>query len=413
MSKDTHKWRVPYAFASLRYHNYRLWFFGQATSLMGTWMQSVAQGWLVYQLTDSNFALGLVSFASSIPTLFLMLPAGAIIDRVSKRRLLIITQTIMMLLAFILATLAGVDVLRIWHIGVLATLLGVVNSFDAPTRQALTVELVEDRRDMPNAIALNSTMFNLARVIGPAIGGAVLAALGATWCFALNGLSFLAVLLALSRMRFPKPLIAATRKPMLDQIKVGLAYIGGNVPVRTLIALVGVSSLFGASYATLLPSYAADVLHVEEAGLGMLSAAVGAGALAGSLIIASLGGMRRKGLLLTFGNLFYPIALLLLSLSHSLTVSLCILPMVGVGFVLQNAIANTLVQSIVSDELRGRVMAVFTLMFFGTAPFGSLWAGVTAQLLGPPAAIAISGGITLTFALAVLFAVPALRKLEC
>ncbi len=413
MSNDTRKWRVPYAFASLRYHNYRLWFFGQATSLMGTWMQSVAQGWLVYQLTSSNFALGFVSFAGSIPTLFLMLPAGAIIDRTSKRRLLLITQTVMMLLAFTLAALSGADILRIWHVGLLATLLGIVNSFDAPTRQALTVELVEDRHDMPNAIALNATMFNLARVIGPAVGGAVLAVLGATWCFALNGLSFLAVLLALSRMRFPKPVVTQTRKPMLDQIKIGLAYIWGNVPVRTIIALVGVSSLFGASYATLLPSYAADVLHAEETGLGMLSAAVGAGALVGSLIIASLGGMRRKGLLLTFGNLFYPIALVALSFSRSLTLSLCILPMIGLGFVLQNATANTLVQSIVSDELRGRVMAVYTLMFFGTAPFGSLWAGTIAQLWGPTVAITISGGITLAFGLAVLFAVPSLRKLEC
>jgi predicted MFS family arabinose efflux permease len=271
---------------------------------------------------------------------------------------------------------------------------------------------VEDRRDLGNAIALNSTMFNLARIIGPAVGGVVLASLGATWCFSLNGLSFLAVLLALFRMRFPKQVIESKGDPLVAQIKVGLAYIWSNAPVRTIIALVGVSSLFGTSYATLLPAYAADVLHVEEAGLGMLSAAVGAGALVGSLTIAALGGMRRKGMVLTFGNLFYPTALLLLSMSRSLVASLCILPLIGLGFVLQNATANTLVQSIVSDELRGRVMAVYMLMFFGTAPFGALWAGTVAQALGPTTAIAIGGGITLAFALVVLFAVPLLRKLE-
>ncbi|HUS96412.1 MAG TPA: MFS transporter, partial [Hyphomicrobiaceae bacterium] len=256
------------------------------------------------------------------------------------------------------------------------------------------------------------TMFNLARVIGPAVGGAVLAALGAVWCFALNSFSFLAVIFALFRMRFPKQVIESKRSPLFAQIKIGLNYVRGSVPVRTIIALVAVSSLFGTSYATLLPAYAADVLHVEEAGLGMLSAAVGAGALVGSLIVASLSGMRRKGMLLTFGNLFFPLALLLLSMSHSLVTSLCVLPLIGMGFVLQNATANTLVQSIVSDELRGRVMAVYTLMFFGTAPFGALWAGTIAQALGPTAAIAISGGIMLAFALIVLFIVPSLRKLE-
>ncbi len=402
----------PATFIALRNANYRTWFIGQAISLMGTWMQSVAQGWLVYQLTGSKFALGIISFTGSFPTLFLMLPAGTVVDRVSKQRLLITTQTIMMVLAFVLAGLNGANVLGVWHIGLLAAVLGVANSFDAPARQALTVEMVEDRRDLPNAIALGSTMFNLARVIGPAIGGAILAALGATWCFALNGLSFLAVILALFRMRFPQPVVRASSKPLWSQTQAGLKYIQSNVPVRTIILLVGVSSLFGTSYAVLLPAFAADVLHVQETGLGILSASVGAGALVGSLIVASLTRFQHKGRLLTLGNLFYPLALLLLATSHTLTPAIITLALVGMGFVLQNTTANTLVQSIVPDELRGRVMAVYTLMFFGVTPFGSLWAGAIAQIIGPAAAIAINGGITLAFALFILFTVPSLHRLE-
>src|SRR5512136_771458 len=195
--------RLSSTFSALRHRNFRLWFIGQTLSMVGTWMQSVAQGWLVFQLTGSEFALGAISFIGTLPTLFLMLPAGALADRIPRRQVLLVTQTAMMLFAFILAILAATHVLQVWHVGVLAACLGIANSFDAPARQALAVEMVEDQRDLTNAIALNSTIFNLARVVGPAIGGAVLAALGATWCFALNGLSFLAVIAALLMMRLP------------------------------------------------------------------------------------------------------------------------------------------------------------------------------------------------------------------
>ena len=399
-------------FAALRYHNYRLWFFGQATSLVGTWMQSVAQGWLVYQLTGSNLALGAISFAGSIPTLFLMLPAGVLADRFPKRSLVLITQTVMMLCAFALAALAASGVLQVWHIGVLAFGLGVANSFDAPARQSLAVEMVEDRRDMMNAIAMNSTMFNLARIAGPAIGGVVLAHLGAVWCFALNGLSFLAVLVALWRMRLPQVALAPQNEPFAAQIVTGLRYIWGNTPIRTIIALVGVSSLFGLSYATLMPAYAVDVLHVGEAGLGSMSAAVGVGALIGSLAVASLGSFRRKGLLLAAGSLIFPLALLSFAQTRYLPLSLTCLAVVGFGFVMQNATSNTLVQSIVPDDLRGRVMGAYTLTFFGTTPFGALLAGTLAQALGPALAVVVSAGVTLAFAAGVLVATPVLRRLE-
>ena len=399
-------------FAALRYRNYRLWFFGQATSLVGTWMQSVAQGWLVYQLTGSDLALGAISFAGSIPTLFLMLPAGVLADRFPKRKLLLITQTVMMLCAFALAALAASGVLQVWHIGVLAFGLGVANSFDAPARQSLAVEMVEDRRDMMNAIAMNSTMFNLARIAGPAIGGVVLAQVGAVWCFALNGLSFLAVLVALWRMRLPQVALAPQNEPFAAQIVTGLRYIWGSAPIRTIIALVGVSSLFGLSYATLMPAYAVDVLQVGEAGLGSMSAAVGVGALIGSLAVASLGSFRRKGLLLAAGSLIFPLALLSFAQTRYLPLSLACLAVVGFGFVMQNATSNTLVQSIVPDDLRGRVMGAYTLTFFGTNPFGALLAGTLAQALGPALAVVLSAGVTLAFAAGVLMATPVLRRLE-
>ena len=399
-------------FAALRYRNYRLWFFGQSLSLMGTWMQTVAQGWVAYQLTGSQFALGLVSFARSAPSLLFLLPAGAIADLLPRRRLLLATQVTMMVCAFILTGLAATGQLQVWHIAAVALCLGVANSFDSPARQALAVEMVEDRRDLPNAIALNSSIMNLARVVGPSVGGIILAALGAAWCFGLNGLSFLAVISALLLMRLREAPPTRPREPLGAQIKTGLGYILRSAEVRIMVALVGVSSLFGQAYTTLLPVYAADVLHVGETGLGALNAAVGLGALTGSLTVASLSRFRRKGILLTTGNLLFPIALLCFACSHSFPLSLALLAIVGFAFVTQNSTINTLIQAIVPDDLRGRVMSVYALMFFGTTPFGSLQAGAIAQWLGPTAGVSIGASITLAFSLFVLLAVPSLRHFE-
>ncbi len=399
-------------FASLRFPNFRLWFFGQTLSLMGTWMQSVAQGWLVYELSGSTFALGAISFIGTIPTLFLMLPGGAIVDRVPRRRLLLTTQAVMMLLAFVIAGLAGIGQLRIWHIAVIAASLGIVQSFDAPARQALAVEMVEDRRYLSNAIALNSTIFNLARIAGPAIGGAVLAAVGAAWCFGLNGLSFVAVLIALSLMRLPSVGAEVRTAPLLEQTMVGLRYVWEDVSIRTMVLLVAVASLFGSSYAVLLPAFAADVLKVGEIGLGALNVAVGAGALIGSLIVASLGHSGRKPFLLTAGSVLFPISLLGMAASRSFSISLICLALIGVAFVVQNATINTLIQQAVPDELRGRVMAVYSLTFFGTAPFAALQAGALAQAFGPQIGVAVGAVITLLFALGVVIFVPSVRRLD-
>ncbi len=396
----------------MRYRNYRLWFFGQAISLMGTWMQNVAQGWLVYQMTGSEFALGAISFAGSLPTLFFMLPAGALADRFPRRRLMLITQTVMMTCAFALAALAATGILRVWHVGALALIAGVANSFDAPARQSLAVEMVEDRRDLMNAIAMNSLMFNLARVAGPAIAGVALAAVGPVLCFALNGLSFLAVLAALLAMHLPPLTYKPQTESLAIQVAAGLRYTWRSKPIRTIIMLLGVSSLFGLSYATLMPAYAVDVLHVGETGLGWLSTAVGLGALAGSLTLVSAGRLRRKGLLMTAGSLLFLGALIAFAMSRSLLLSMACLAVAGFGWVTQNATSNTLVQTLVTDELRGRVMGAYTLMFFGTSPFGSLLAGSLAQALGPTTAVLIGAGVTLMFAVGLLFGAPTLRQME-
>lgn len=404
--------RLPPTFIALQHRNYRLWFIGQSLSLMGTWMQNVAQGWLVYDLTGSKLALGTISFIGTIPTLFLMLPAGALADRIPRRTLLLITQSFMMVPAFALAILAGTHMLQVWHIAVLAFVLGVATSFDAPARQSLAVDMVEDRAHLMNAIALNSTIFNLARVLGPAIGGAILAVAGPAWCFGLNGVSFLAVIGGLLMMRFPSLPQRGAHEPLMRQIGVGLRYVRGHKEIRSVIALLGVSSLFGMGYGTLMPAFAVDVLRVGQAGLGALNAAAGLGALVGSLTVATFGASRHKGTLLTVGSLLFPLAAIGFAFSRSFPLSLAALALVGWALVTQNATCNTLVQAAVPDDLRGRVMGAYMLVFFGSTPFGSLISGSVAQALGPSLGVSLGAAVSFAFAVFVLLAVPRVRRFE-
>ncbi len=405
--------RMSATFAALRYPNFRRWFIGQALSLGGTWMQSVAQGWLVYQMTGSTLALGTITAAGTIPTLFFMLPAGAIADRVSKRRMLMVTQVVMMISALVLAALTWLKVLQVWQIAALAVVSGIAQSFDAPARLALTPKLVDNRDDLQNAVAMGSMMFNLARVVGPAIGGLVLASMGAAWCFAINGLSFLAVLIALAGMNMPndvgKP---RSDRRMAAEIGDGLRYVWQQPVVRTLVALIGVTSIFGFSYSVLLPAYATDVLKVDAKGYGLLNAAVGIGALMGSLTVASLSRWKNKGLQLTAGSLAFPVALLCFAATGNFPLAALCLAGAGLAFVVQNATANTMMQLLAPDELRGRVMSVYTLFFFGTTPVGALFAGAVAQRWNSAAAIAVGAGVTLAFALSLIFFVPAVRKAQ-
>jgi MFS family permease len=392
-------------FAALKYRNYRLWFMGQLASLIGTWMQTTAQGFLVFQLTHSPAYLGYVGFAAGIPTWLLMLFAGVLADRVPRRNLLVVTQTTMMILAFILAALTFAGLVQPWHIVLLAFLLGIANAFDAPARQAFVLEMV-GREDLANGIALNSTMFQSATVVGPAVAGLTYAWFGPAWCFTINGISFLAVIVALVMMNL-EPLPPRTRMTSaLHDLKEGLTFVVSNSVIRNLIGIVGIASLFGMAFVTLLPAWAVTVLGGDATTNGLLQSARGLGALLGALMIASFGRFRFKGRLLTLGSFVFPISLIIFSGISSLPMSLLALIVVGWGFMVLFNMANTLVQTQVTDELRGRVMAVYSLTFFGLMPLGALWSGAVAAVVGPPLTVVVGAAISLAFAVLVFVFAP-------
>ncbi len=398
-------------FAALQHRNYRLFFIGQLVSLTGTWMQNVAERWLVYDLTNSPFILGLVTFAAGVPVLLFALWGGVVADRVPKRRLLLATQSFMMALALILAVDVMLGTVRWWHIGILAFLLGIANAFDAPARQAFVVEMV-GRRELMNAIALNSAIFNSARIVGPAIAGIALAAVGPAWCFLINAVSFLAVIAGLAMMKVPPYVGAVSTESPIKQMREGITYIWRHRVVRTLIALVAISNMFALGYMALLPALAQDVLHAGTVGYGLMTTAIGVGALAGALMIASLGDYQGKGRMLTAGNLLFPTMVLALALSRSFHLSMGLLVVIGLGFMTQNATANTLVQTAIPDSLRGRVMSVYMMVFQGFFPIGSLIAGAVAEGFGVPAGVAYGAAIALAYGLYLQWRLPQIRALR-
>lgn len=362
-------------------------------SLVGTWMQSVAQGWLVLTLTDSAFLLGAVTAIGSIPVLFLSLPGGVAADRFDKRKLLMFTQSTAMVLALILAALTHYGLVRIWHVVLLAAVSGSVFAFDAPSRQAFTIELV-GKEDLLNAIALNSAVFNAARIVGPALAGVLIGFIGMAGCFLLNGISFLAVIMGLWLITHQRP---APRAPgsAWREMREGLSYSWGHPVIRPLVTIVAVFSIFGMPYAMLMPVFARDILAVGPRGLGFLMTANGVGALAGALGLASLGQARGRGRLVLAAGLVFSLALAAFSLSRSFALSLALLPLVGWSMVSQTATINTLLQTTVPDGLRGRVMSLFTFVFMGMMPFGSLLAGGLAQRFGAPAALRAGAAVCL------------------
>jgi len=374
-------------------------------------MQMTAQGYLVFELTHSPAYLGYVGFSAGIPTWALMLYGGVIADRMSRRTLLIITQTSMMMLAFILAALAFLHLVQAWHIILLAFCLGVANAFDAPARQSFVLEMVE-REDLTNAIALNSTMFNTATATGPAVSGVTYALFGPAWCFMINGISFMAVIVALLLMKLKAQPSPVRRNSIRADLKEGILYVGSQPMVRTLIVLVGMVCLFGISFATLIPAWAVTILGGDARTNGLLLSARGMGSLLGALSIASLGRFRFKGKLLTFGTFAFPTLLLVFTFVRWLPLSLFVLVGMGGAAILIMNLANALVQTLVPDSLRGRVMSIYALTFFGLMPIGALWIGAVAQHIGAPNAIIIASLISLGFASLVWTFVPKLRALQ-
>ena len=388
---------------ALTHRNFQLFFSGQLISLIGTWMQTVAQSWLVYRITKSSLLLGSVGFASQIPV-FLVAPIGGMLaDRVNRHRVVIATQTASMILAFILAALTLLNIVTVPEIFVLAALLGIVNAFDIPGRQSFLVDMV-GRDDLMNAIALNSSMFNGARVIGPAIAGILVAKIGEGWCFFANGVSYIAVIVGLLLMKIECARRSKSESPLAD-IMAGFRWASQTGPIRMLLLLLGLVSLVGMPYTVLMPVFADHVLHGGASGvaaflhakepgavrLGILMGATGVGALLGALTLALRSGVKGLGRLIVITCAGFGLSLIVFAASKSFWLSATLLVPVGFCIMLQMACSNTLIQTMVPDVLRGRVMSVYSMMFMGMAPFGALLGGALADRLGAPWTVAIGG----------------------
>jgi MFS family permease len=401
---ETGKGRWQVAGRALRHRNFQLFFGGQLISLIGTWMQTVAQSWLVYKMTGSGLLLGSVGFASQIPV-FLIAPIGGITaDRANRQRVVIATQIASMILAFVLAALTLTHYIKVWHVFVLAALLGVVNAFDIPGRQSFLVDMV-GKDDLMNAIALNSSMFNGARVIGPAVAGVLVARLGEGWCFFANGVSYIAVIIGLMLMNVHAPARVSTKTSPWEHIVEGFRFVNETAPIRSLLILLGIVSMVGMPYVVLMPIFADKILHkggqefasligshdLGAVRLGILMGAAGVGALLGALTLAVRSGVKGLGTWVTVCCAGFGVSLMLFAFSKSFWVSVLLLLPVGYFIMLQMASSNTLIQVMVPDELRGRVMAVYSMMFMGMAPLGALMGGALSDRLGAPITVAIGG----------------------
>lgn len=402
--------RLTGAFRSLRHRNFRLFLGGQIVSVTGTWMQQVALAWLVYRLTHSAFLLGLVGFAGQIPALFLAPFAGIWADRWDRRLMVLATQALAMVQALALAALVYSGAVAVWHLIALSLLLGLVTAFDVPARQSFLVQMVGGRDDLANAIALNSSAFNAARLVGPAIAGVLIARFNEETVFLLNGLSYAAVLAALVAIRVP-PRPAPSGPPVSPwrTLREGVSYVAGFSPIRTLLLLVGLVGVAGVPYRVLMPVFATDVLHGDAHTLGFLMGGIGVGALTGALLLAARRGVRGLGRLIVVAITVFGAALVGFSLSRSFALSLVLVFFAGLGMMLHMASSNTILQTIVDDDKRGRVMSFYAAAFMGTMPIGSLLAGSLADLVGAPQTVMIGGVACLLGALGFSRALPSLR----
>ncbi|WP_224363094.1 MFS transporter [Hyalangium versicolor] len=401
-------WR--FLLRALGHRNYRLFFAGQSVSLIGTWLTRVATSWLVYRLSGSAMLLGVIGFCGQIPTFVLAPVAGVLVDRWNRHRLLVVTQVLAMLQSFALAVLALTGVITVWQIALLNVVQGLINAFDMPARQAFVVEMVDDRADLPNAIALNSTMFNGARLLGPSVAGALIAFVGEGGCFLIDGFSYLAVIVSLLAMRVALRQREQKRQHVLTELKEGFHYAFSFPPIRALLGMLALVSLMGMPFTVLMPVMASEILHGGPNTLGFLMAASGMGALCGALFLASRRTVRGFGGVIVAMASLFGVGLVAFSASRNVALSLVTMVVCGFGMMVTTAASNTVLQTIVEERMRGRLMSFYSMAFMGTAPFGSLLAGVLATHVGAPVTIAIGGGACLVGAALLRWKLPALRE---
>ena len=399
------------ALRSLKNRNYRFFFVGQGISLIGTWMQQIAMSWLVYRLTGSALLLGVVGFSGQIPSFVLAPVAGVLADRSNKRRVLVITQTLAMLQAFGLSALVLTRSITVWQIVPLSVFLGCVNAFDITTRQAFVVEMLEKKEDLGNAIALNSSLVNGARLIGPAIAGVLIAAVGEGVCFLLNGISYIAAIAALIAMKIERPAAPmAARNGFMRDLYEGFSYAFGFSPIRSILLLLALVSFMGTPYQVLMPIFAGGILKGGPHTLGFLMGASGLGALAGAVFLASRKSSPRLGMITPLAGALFGLGLMVFSRSRLLWLSLPLMSVTGFGMMVQMASSNMVLQSIVDDGKRGRVMSLFAMAFLGMAPFGSLVAGGLASRLGAPYTLFLCGAGCVAGSLLFSSRLPSLKK---
>jgi MFS family permease len=409
MTSLKNKFKVERTFAALKHRNYNLWFTGQIISLLGSWMQITAQGFFIFELTHSPIFLGYIGFANGIPTWLFMVYAGVFADRFQRRNILIVTQSIMMLLAFILAFLTFAHLIQPWHIILLAFLLGIANAFEAPARQAFVNELVS-REDLFNAIALNSTMFHSGAAIGPAIAGLTYAVFGPAWCFIINGISFIAVIYNLVRMRFENNFIKPANKSTLNELIGGFKYLKQQKTIMLLMITVAMTSMFGIGVMTLIPAWAVKILHGNASTNGFLQASRGLGAVVCSLIIASQSNKIERKKVLSWGLVILAFSIFLFSFNRTFLLSCILLFGVGIGTIVVNNLANGLTQTLITEEYRGRIMGIYSFCFFAVMPLGALLIGILAEHFGSPTAVLVYSLILIIYTIIMWTALPRLKE---
>jgi MFS family permease len=399
------------AVRALQSRNYRLFFSGQIISLIGTWMTRIATSWLVYRLTDSAVLLGVVGFAGQIPSFLLGPIAGVWVDRWDRHRTLVWTQSLSMIQSFLLAALVLTGTVKIWEIIVLALFQGVINAFDMPARQSFVIQMVDRREDLGNAIALNASMVNSASLVGPAIAGAVIAAVGEGYCFLIDGISYIAVIISLLSMRITIPQARRPQREVMHELQEGWQYVRQSLPIRSILMNLGMVSMFGFPYSVLMPIFAAEVLHGGPNTLGFLMSAVGVGALVGTALLTMRKSIVGLGKRIVTATVICGAALIAFGWSHILWLSILILPFVGFGLMQQMAPSNTILQTIVDDEKRGRVMSFYGMAFLGMVPFGSLLAGYLAARIGAPRTMMVNGAVCVIGSLWFARKLPAIRQI--